>query len=223
MTKNKGNMYEFVTHTHNFIHGECYHDCSYCYMKLIGRGMLGSARLGEKDFISLGSENFIFVGSGIDMWAANIPDDWIVRVLDHCDKYENKYLFQTKSPERFTAFLEHPTIQNKSVLCTTLETNRWYKDVMRQAPAPSNRVKNMGRISQSGIPVFVTAEPLMDFDIDEFVEMLHRSHPMQVNIGRNTNRQVAVPEPSYEKVQELAKRLSSFTNIHIKANASCWK
>ena len=215
-----GNMYDFVAHTHNFIHGECYHDCSYCYMKSIGRGRFCSARLDKKDFINLGSRHFIFVSSGIDMWAADIPDEWIISVLDHCDKYENKYLFQSKNPERIIAFLNHSTIQKKSILCATLETNRWYGDVMRQAPAPYDRAKAMERISQCGIPVFVTAEPLMDFDMVEFKEMISWANPAQVNIGRNTIRRVAIPDPSYEKVRELVERLLSFTNVHIKANAS---
>ena len=33
LTKSRGNMYPFVTHTWNAIKGICFHDCPYCYMK----------------------------------------------------------------------------------------------------------------------------------------------------------------------------------------------
>lgn len=33
LNEQKGNMYNFITHTWNPIKGKCWHDCSYCYMK----------------------------------------------------------------------------------------------------------------------------------------------------------------------------------------------
>ena len=33
LTKSRGNMYPFVTHTWNAIKGIWFHDCPYCYMK----------------------------------------------------------------------------------------------------------------------------------------------------------------------------------------------
>lgn len=37
LTKSRGNMYPFVTHTHtwNAIKGICFHDCPYCYNEKI--------------------------------------------------------------------------------------------------------------------------------------------------------------------------------------------
>ncbi len=40
LNKSNGNMYEWITHTWNTIKGECYHDCSYCYMKKWGKPKL---------------------------------------------------------------------------------------------------------------------------------------------------------------------------------------
>ena len=31
----------------------------------------------------------------------DVPSDWIARVLDYCDKFDNNYLFQSKDPIRF--------------------------------------------------------------------------------------------------------------------------
>ncbi len=32
LKKSSGNMYPWVTHTHNHLGGECPHRCSYCYV-----------------------------------------------------------------------------------------------------------------------------------------------------------------------------------------------
>jgi DNA repair photolyase len=75
LNKQKGNMYGFVTHTWNPIKGICPHGCEYCYM----RGRVQSyPHLDEKELrVDLGSGNTIFVGSSCDMWAAEIPEEWI--------------------------------------------------------------------------------------------------------------------------------------------------
>ncbi|OQA00448.1 MAG: hypothetical protein BWY70_00700 [Bacteroidetes bacterium ADurb.Bin408] len=85
-------MYEFITHTWNPIKGQCFHDCSYCYMKRWGR--LKPVRFEPKELkTDLGHDNFIFIGSSCDIWAQNIPEDWIFKTLYHCSNFDNKYLF----------------------------------------------------------------------------------------------------------------------------------
>lgn len=204
----KGNMYEFVTHTFNTIKGECYHDCSYCYMKRWGK--LNPVRFDKKELkTDLGNGNFIFVGSSCDMWAKNIPEDWIQRTLDHCSKYDNSYLFQTKNPQN----LKRDLIPNSSV-CVTLETNRHYPEIMNNCPTPEQRVEQMKLIKH---PLYITIEPIMDFDLPEFVEMLKSCEAIQINIGADSGRN-KLPEPPKEKVLELVNELQKFTTIHNKAN-----
>ena len=104
-------MYEFVTHTWNTIKGACPHDCSYCYMKRWGKQ--NPDRFDEKELkTDLGNGNFIFVGSSCDMFADDIPETWILRTLEHCFKYNNRYLFQTKNPKNaetlITLFGKYP-------------------------------------------------------------------------------------------------------------------
>ena len=73
-------MYPFVSHTWNVIRGKCPHECIYCYMK---KFKVGELRFEEKELkTNLGKGNFIFVGSSIDMWAEQIPDEWIEKVLE---------------------------------------------------------------------------------------------------------------------------------------------
>jgi DNA repair photolyase len=204
----KGNMYKFVTHTWNTVKGECFHDCSYCYMKRWGK--LNPVKFDDKELdTDLESGNFIFVGSSCDMWSIKIPDAWISETIKHCDKFDNAYLFQTKNPEKIRRRLP-----NKSSVCVTLETNRFYPDIMKNCPEPAERVKQMKLIKH---PLYITIEPIMDFDLTEFVEMLKECGPLQVNIGADSGHN-GLPEPPKNKVLQLVDELQKFTTIHNKNN-----
>lgn len=207
----KGNMYEFVTHTWNSIKGKCYHDCSYCYVKRWGK--LNPVRLDEKEFkTDLGTGNFIFVGSSCDMFSENIPDEWINKTLEHCKNFENRYLFQTKNPKRILN-LKLP----KSVICTTIESDLFYSEIMANSPKPYERAKYMKIISDCGFETFVTIEPIMDFSLDNLIKLIKQCSPKQVNIGADSGRN-NLPEPSKAKVLELVSELQKFTTIHKKSN-----
>lgn len=152
LRESKGNMYDFVTHTGNVIKGECHHNCSYCYMKRWGK--LNTVRFDEKELkIPMTNNDYIFVGSSCDMFADNIPDEWILKVLRHCDDYNNQYLFQTKNPSRILEFGHQ--VFYRSVICTTIETNRQYYDIMNNSPIMIDRVTAMKKISKTR-PTFVT-------------------------------------------------------------------
>lgn len=207
----KGNMYEFITHTWNVIKGQCYHDCSYCYMKRWGK--LNPARFDEKELkTDLGVGNFIFVGSSCDMFAENIPNYWIAKILDYCDKFDNNYLFQTKNPKRLLNwYLDY------SVICTTIESDIFYPKFMVNSPTPHNRAKYMEILSDYVFKTYVTIEPIMDFNLQPLVDLIKKCNPEQVNIGADTGRN-NLPEPSKEKILNLIDELSKFTVVHQKSN-----
>jgi hypothetical protein len=207
LNKSKGNMYEFITHTWNTIKGECSHDCSYCYMKRWGK--LKPVRFDEKELkTDLGSGNFIFVGSSNDMFGCGNVE-WMDRTLQHCRKFDNNYFFQSKNPFAFTnAGLVFP---EKSSFCTTIETNRFYEGIMGNTPKPHERAFHLPENS------YITIEPIMDFDLNEFVSLLKVAKPKQVNIGADTGGN-KLPEPSKEKVLQLIEELKKFTIIHNKKN-----
>lgn len=211
----KGNMYEFVTHTWNTVKGACYHDCSYCYMKRWGK--LNPARFDEKELkTDLGDDNFIFVGSSNDLFSHGIPDGWIDKTLEHCSRFHNKYLFQTKNPERFKEWMYHPVIREQSVLCTTIESSR-YHDVMQKSPHPMQRAMNICELSKH-VDTYITTEPILDFDLDTFLMLLLQCKARQINIGADTGRN-NLPEPSREKVIELIKLLrAAGENVVLKPN-----
>ncbi len=211
LNKQKGNMYGFVTHTWNVIKGKCPHDCSYCYMKEFPQGAL---RFDEKELkTDLGEGNFIFVGSSCDMFAQEISPFWISKVLDHCKKYpKNKYLFQTKNPIRLFSNIED--FPNDSILGTTIETNRDYLIYNKSVSPVRERAKAMSMIFGK---LMVTIEPIMDFDLESFVEMIKEVKPDFVNIGADS-KEHNLPEPSWDKVQLLIKELEKFTKVNLKYN-----
>lgn len=227
----KGNMYEFITHTWNPIKGKCYHDCSYCYMKMINPNAQ-PIRLVEAELQGSFLPNlFIFIGSSTDMFAPNVPDEWIIKILDFCDEKtrhqqsqeRTRFLIQTKNPKRILNFINHPLFdeeRKQAVVCTTLETNRYYQDFMGKAPFPQQRVEAMKEISKAGIETYVTIEPIMDFDLTEFVSLTKQCNPVQVNIGKNTNSHVSLPHPTIGKTVDLILQLKRFAKVHIKKNAN---
>ena len=231
----EGNMYQFITHTWNPISGKCDHDCSYCFMKKDKKQP--TIHLKQEELSGTFNPNhFIFIGSETDVFANDVHYDWIRKVLDYCiegtslglfedefaDKGKTKFMLQTKNPKRVMEFTGHPLLdpeRNQVVICTTLETNRFYPEIMNNAPAPIERAEWMAKISEIGLPTYVTLEPIMDFDLDEFEELIKKCNPVQVNIGYNTNFRVSLPEPPTDKVVKLIERLIPYTKIHLKENS----
>lgn len=222
--KSQGNMYKFVTNTWNPIKGKCLHDCTYCYMKPIPQ--YSKPMLIEYELSAPLKGTSFFIGSSTDAFANNIPSEWINKILNHClEEYEkgncSSFLLQSKNPKRFLEFINHP-IMERCMLCTTIETNRFYPDFMRNAPKIEERVEAMEEIALQGRATMITAEPLMQFDLGTMLEYIKRCQPKVVNIGRNTRREIELPEPTKEEVQLLISGLKEFTKVHVKENGKCW-
>lgn len=202
----KGNMYDFITHTFNTIKGECYHDCSYCYMKRWGK--LNPVRFDEKELnTDLGKGNFIFVGSSNDMFTVDF--DWTQKTLDYCNKFDNKYFFQSKNTFAFqNKALRFP---KNSVFCTTIETNRIYKDTMGNTLSPANRAYHMPKNN------YITIEPILEFDLKELINMLKIAEPKQINIGADSGGNNLF-EPSKSEILDLIYELEKFTKVKQKKN-----
>lgn len=72
-----------------------------------------------------------------------------------------------QEPQEILEFINHP-IMERVVFCTTIETNRFYPEIMNKAPRIEERVEAMEEIARLGRPTMVTAEPLMQFDHEEW-------------------------------------------------------
>lgn len=217
LNKSKGNMYEWIDFTWNPIKGKCYHDCSYCYMKKWGKQ--NELHIDEKEFKEFdrdmkkhGEGQTIFVGSGCDIFAEDISVSWFLRVIDKCENYDNTYLFQTKNPGR----IEWDILPNKSILCVTIETNRHYAGIMNNCPLPIERVQVLKKI-RNKIPIYITIEPIMDFDVVAMIDYMELIEPQQINIGADSGGN-NLPEPSTDKIKALIKELEKFTTVKLKKN-----
>lgn len=228
LNESKGNMYEFITHTWNPIKGRCFHDCAYCYMKSIVQNPR-PIYLDESELRGLFQrDQFIFIGSSTDDFASDVPSQWITQVLDFCSQatslqkegLKTQFLIQTKNPERILEFINHPLFHtHKVVVCTTIETNRHYPEIMNNAPTPIKRAEAMAKIAEYGLRTFVTIEPIMDFDIDELVSLIKMCKPEQVNIGVESKHRVQIPQPSNgNKLISLILQLIPDTKIKVKKN-----
>lgn len=213
LNKSKGQMYPWVTHTWNVIKGKCPHDCSYCYMKRYPQAEL---HLDEKELTTdLGVNNFIFVGSSCDMWADNIPAMWIEDTLSYCEQFDNRYIFQSKNPERYLEPWHYPPL---TILGTTIETNRDYHVnvpfPLSSAPQPSQRYEAMIKVK---LPKMISIEPVMDCDIVDMMKWVSDIHPNFVSIGADSGSN-NLPEPSRDKVKALIEALKELTKVKVKDN-----
>ena len=228
LNKAKGQMYPFLNDypykgvnrgfTWNPVAGECQHKCSYCFVKKGRTKNLkkyqGEARIDEKCMNdNFGSGNYIFVGSATDIFGEWVSDKIIRRVLRHCRRFYNKYLFQSKNPARFVRnSLFNPyrfAFPKNTVLGTTIETNRDISGIS-EAPPPINRVLPMTHIYD--FDKFVSIEPIMDFDLDILVYWIKCIEPVFVSIGADSKKS-GLNEPPAEKIRELINELEKFTEV----------
>jgi len=210
LTKAVGNMYDWVTHMHTHLGGECGHRCRYCY---IGTGRFGrparytgEPRILEDEFkVKYGSGKVIFIEHKNDLFAENIPESWIIRVMDHCKAYPgNQYVFQSKNPARAVEFIND--FPSGSMMGTTIETDLVIPGVS-EAPHPETRAAGIKEFKARGFKTFITIEPIMDFT-DNLAKMIVDAKPDFVNIGADSKR-TGLQEPTKEQIMRLVEVLNS--------------
>ena len=212
LKKSAGNMYPCVTSTHSFLGGECPHKCSYCYVDnpRFGRAerYTGPIRLIEAEFkVNYGTGKTIFIEHMNDLFAKEVPSEFIARIFEHCHKWpDNTYVFQTKNPARYMegTFGVWPS---KIILGTTVETNRDTPGIS-VAPTPKDRLAAMARLYH-GTKKFITIEPVLDFDVDELASKIAAANPFFVNLGADSKNH-NLPEPTVEKIMALVAKLAEY-------------
>jgi len=160
-------------------------------------------RFDERELMTdLGEGNTIFVGNTNDMFTKDIPSEWIERTIEHCKGHNNEYVFQSKNPQRIVDF--EMSLPDRTIIGTTIETNR---DTIpfSKAPTPQWRARWIGKISPDS-KTFITIEPIMDFDLEPFAEMIIKAKPDFVNIGADSKRH-NLPEPGMDQVNDLINEL----------------
>lgn len=212
LKESKGNMYPWVTYTHTHLGGECEHKCVYCYVDNPRWGRperyTGKIRLIEQEFkVNYGEGKVIFIENCNDLFAKGVPAMMIERVIAHCRKYPNNtYVFQSKNPARFFEF----DFGLKAVFGTTVESNRDYPNIGK-GPSMEERISAMRRIRERSpeIRLFLTIEPVLDFDVVCFAGMIGSVKPDFINLGADSKGH-GLPEPSVEKIRMLVEELKKY-------------
>jgi len=96
------------------------------------------------------------------------------------------------------------------VLGATIESNRDY--AVSQAPPAIERYEAMKKLPFKN--KIVSIEPIMDFDLETFVQWIRDINPVTVHIGYD-NYHNNLAEPSLAKTKELLQELSAFTNVKL--------
>lgn len=236
-----GNMYPDVDGTINFIRGACSASCVYCFMKFGHRATIKAYHepyhLVEKEFKEFKPEHKarLFCGSATDMWKA--PASYIREVLEFCikqeEEYEIEWLFQTKFPVAVSRWIAH--LPRNCMVGVTLETNRVYDQFISKAPSPPDRAYAMRQLldlwtkttihrnlPDSWLPrIMVSIEPIMEFDLEPFVDMIRSLETEYVSIGVDTQGVFLKNDIELVKMPDLislAERLGEFTQVKIKPN-----
>jgi DNA repair photolyase len=228
LKKNKvgSNMYPWVSHMHASLGGECPHKCQYCYVNRPGTGRpekyTGPLRLIEDEFrTSFGNGNTIFIEYMNDLWAKDVPDEMIKRVLAHCCSWpDNTYVFQTKNPDRYRSFFfpsnfsvvpEAIVLPKNCVLGITIETNRIIEGIS-EAPTPEQRYRDFIEVCylfDDRVKKFVTIEPVLAFDVNILAKWIADIKPDFINLGADSKSH-GLPEPTVKDVMALVAKLQEY-------------
>jgi len=153
------------------------------------------------------------VGTG-DIRFASPTYVWAIlgSIDNHSPRMKKQYYFQSKDPVFFNQYMKWFKLnQEKVILLTTLETNRdeGYDKISR-APPPTQRAKDFYDLDY-GRKV-VTIEPVLDFDLAPFVDMilqLHAQGSLEYVWFGFDSKHCGLPEPNIDKAQKFVDNLTS--------------
>lgn len=232
ISRSKGNMYDWCSHMHTHLRGKCSHGCSYCYVQAMeriynGGHYAGDLRLSEKDLdcsydtpkirreaLESGFHMPVhFIEHCNDLFASDVPDAWISRILAHCCLYQEcGFIFQSKNPCDMVTFL--PQMPDNRIIGTTVESDvvyaGQYECLASMPPSPQQRLNDIGVEHRgSNQRCFVTIEPILRMqDPVSFARLIADCRPDFVNIGADS-KGTGLPEPSREQVLELIDALKA--------------
>jgi len=195
----------------------CLHNCSYCWAKNLTETRLKSMPKYKDGFVTPKiveielnkrfRNQFVGVSMMGDLFGEWVPKEWILRVIDATrNSPSSNFLFLTKNPNRYKGFVH--SCRSNIVLGTTIETNR--SNDFSKAPSAAERAQAMAELTYEH--KFVSIEPILDFDVDAFANMIEGIAPELIAVGYD-NYHSNLPEPSLSKTLDLIERLSDFTEV----------
>jgi len=145
-------------------------------------------------------DQFIWVGSSGDI--SFCKKERMDLILERIKKLPHKtFFFQTKDPKYFWDL----DLPENVILGITLETNRGnnYKIISKALIPPLRANDFIERIYDRK---FITIEPIIDFDLDNFIFLITSINPERIYIGYDTKK-CRLPEPSLKKTLNLIRKL----------------
>ncbi len=228
-SKNGTRMFNIISKTWNPISG-CTHFCIYCWARRFALTKLKNTpryrdgfwpKLNENEFKAKFNGGVVFVSDMGDMFSPEVPDEWILKVINHIRKFPGTFfLFLTKNPARYKDFIGH--FPKNAILGATIETDdddMYLENKISQAPLPSLRYKAMRDINWD--LKFLSIEPILDFNLDRFLSWIKEINPFMVYVGYD-NYNNRLPEPPLEKTEKLLKELENITLTVRKTIRPAW-
>jgi len=230
----KSRMFSFITGCENPLGGKCPYGCVYCWAQgekgLVNKYEMkkytGNARLVPHILKKRFSEgDFIFVVDMRDMFSPDVPDDMLLEIFDWIRKNdEARFLFLTKNPRRYIKVIESGwDFPSNVVLGATIESNRDFLDISK-APPQSDRLYWMYKLSKMENvknDLFISIEPILEFDFQEFYEVLRKINPWKIAVGYD-NYGYKLPEPSLDTTIRFIEELEGFTDVEVKSLRRAW-
>jgi len=158
----------------------------------------------------------IFVCSMGDLFCKEVPNEWIERIIEKASEAtNNRFLFQTKNPRRLIDWLpDMDNLKQRPVLGTTIETNR--DTPWSLAPTTTERYLSLWYSQDEHAygthDLFLSLEPLAEFDLETLTYMVTSLRPIAVEIGLE-NYSNTIPKPSNDSIRLLLEELRQ-NNIH---------
>lgn len=221
LNKIQGEMYKDMglTHTWNPLSGACKHGCTYCSTNKLRRYEVidtkysGECRIVDKDLCNLGKGNTIFVCAQTDLFASDVPNQLILRILEHMDKFDNKYVIQTKNPAKLSWYVKNLSVFSKCTIGTTVESNIAYPEITVGVPRAFERCFVIGELGAI-VDTFITIEPIMRFDLKPFLELIKMSKTRLINIGADSGKN-NLDEPTSSEIHQLVNELKSIPDMKV--------
>jgi len=157
--------------------------------------------------------SWIFVGSMGDTFCKEMQDSWILQLLTFIENCEadNKFLLQTKNPERFLdLYPQLEKIKDKVILGTTLETTG--DTPWSTAPRTNQRAVALMQMKLKGFKTFLSLEPLSDFDLERMCGWIMDITPEAVEVGLENYTRFTTP-PTFKKIRQLLALMDKY-KIH---------
>jgi protein gp37 len=206
-------MFPFITNTWNPLKGVCPHNCYRhsdgkpgCWAQKIieEKPVLKAKYQGPYDFDmnqierKFKSGSFVFVCDMLDLFAANVPMVAVQIIMKlMAAQPEVTFLTLTKNP-RYAWIVEIP---KNVIVGATIESNINYN--VSQAPKQTDRLEAMRDITDRKM---LSIEPIMDFDLEPFVNEIIKVGPEFVAVGYD-NYKNGLIEPSFSKTLHLIAML----------------